>query len=195
MNFFTSDWHLGDPRLDILRRPFDSPEEMAEHIVREHNKIVGPEDTIYVIGDAFTKTAFPTGNALERMNGIKILIKGNHDVHADKAYVDWFDVVVPDGGGIELEIDGIDCWLTHYPTQSRADKFNLVGHVHGIWRVAKNALNVGVDVHHFRPLSEKDVRFFFDANCKYYDDDAWIFNHSAMTPHNDRGQTGSYFKP
>lgn len=192
--FFTSDWHFLDQRMHFLRRPFANGEEMVENIINEYNSKVSDDDTVYVLGDIFSKDHSVDGAILSRLKGHKILVKGNHDIHPDEEYSPYFERIVAEGDGIELDVAGLPCYLTHYPTCSRADRFNLVGHVHGIWRVAKNALNVGVDVHYYRPVSEDEVLFFYNAICNHYDDDAWIASHPAMTAHDDRGRKGSYYK-
>jgi calcineurin-like phosphoesterase family protein len=128
-----------------------------------------------------------------------ILIRGNHDVLPDRAYAPYVEAVIADGGGVELDVAGIDCWLTHYPTRSRPDRFNLVGHIHASWRLQRNMLNVGVDVQHFRPLSAAQVRMQYEIICNdyegiYYDEDVWCSQHPANSAHEDRGILGSYFK-
>jgi calcineurin-like phosphoesterase family protein len=106
----------------------------------------------------------------------------------------YFETVVPHGGGIERTFDGIDCWITHYPTKGRRDRFNLVGHIHGAWKVQLNMLNVGVDVHSYRPLDSERIPFYHKAISEYYDDDVWAAYGDANTRHFYRGKEGSYFK-
>jgi len=50
-----------------------------------------------------------------------------------------------------------------YPAHAVADRFNIVGHIHGLWKVQPNMVNVGVDAWHFRPVSEQEIRFVYDA--------------------------------
>jgi calcineurin-like phosphoesterase family protein len=190
--FFTADWHLGDERQDILGRPFASAKEMQEKLIAEHNALVGPYDDVFIIGDALHSSGAVGPEALDEFNGIKTLIRGNHDVLTSEAYAPYVTRVIGDGEGIELHVGGIPCWLTHYPTQSRADLFNLVGHIHGSWRVMKNMLNVGVDVHHFRPITVDQVVFNFGAIQHFYDEDVWCSQLPANTVHDDRGKPGTY---
>lgn len=64
--------HLGGPL-----RPFSSTEEMDEAMVTNWNNTVGPQDKVYHLGDvAMSKRHLTT---LGRLNGTKVLIKGNHD--------------------------------------------------------------------------------------------------------------------
>jgi len=190
--FFTADWHLGDRRLDILHRPFTDSEAMRKRLIENHNRLVTPEDRVYVIGDAIHSASDTNPATLSAFNGHKILIKGNHDQLDDSEYLKHFLTVVPEGEGLELEIEGLPCWLTHYPRSAREDFFNLVGHVHGCWRVQKNMLNVGVDAHHFRPVSAKDVIFQYQAICEHYDEDIWSSDNPANLAHRSRGRAGHY---
>jgi hypothetical protein len=60
-----------------------------------------------------------------------------------------------------------------------------------------NMLNVGVDVHHFRPVDSDRLQFHFDAICKYYDNDVWVaYTTLNVNEHTvNRGKPGSYFRP
>ncbi len=106
----------------------------------------------------------------------------------------FFVDVIPEGSGIDLEVAGIPCYLTHYSSCGRKDKFNLVGHIHAAWKFQLNMLNVGVDVNHFRPVSEEQVGFFYKAICEFYDRDVWIgYDKINQSHHETRGKKTSYF--
>ena len=52
MIYFTSDWHFFHNKFFIYEpRGFSSVEEMNEAIIKNHNKVVKEEDTIYCLGD------------------------------------------------------------------------------------------------------------------------------------------------
>lgn len=192
--FLTSDWHLGDTRLDLLGRPFTSPEEMLQSLVREHNLIVSSDDELLFLGDiCVSKDQLPN---VAHFQGHKTLIRGNKDrIFSDEELEPYFEHIVPEGEGIELELPNLPIFAGHYPTLSRPDRFNLVGHIHTSWRVQLNMLNVGVDVHHFRPIPLEGVPFFLKAISTYYDEDVWVANHPANIPFRSRGRKGSYFPP
>ena len=80
LNFFNSDGsHV---------RAFDSVEQMDETMVENHNRVVGSKDKVYFLGDvAFTKQTLAT---LARLNGEKVLIKGNHDQEKLTEYQKYF---------------------------------------------------------------------------------------------------------
>jgi calcineurin-like phosphoesterase family protein len=80
--YFASDHHFGhDNILKFTKRPYSSVEEMTEDYIKKHNSKVRPHDYVYFGGDIFWSTLKDHQKAeiLSRMNGIKILIIGNHD--------------------------------------------------------------------------------------------------------------------
>lgn len=199
VTWITADWHLGESRLEIMGRPFSSPTAMIETLVENHNALVGPEDEVIVVGDVCNKNTPEYLHCVERFNGQKTLIRGNHDRPiSDKEFAEYFYRILPEGEGVELDIEGILCYITHYPTRGMMDRFNLVGHIHSAWKYQLNMLNVGVDVHHFRPVSLNSIPFHFKAICEYYDDDVWIaysYINSYYHQYEGRGRSGSYFTP
>jgi calcineurin-like phosphoesterase family protein len=82
--YFISDTHF----FHLFNRPFSSPEEMNQTIIRNWNNKVKPEDTVYFLGDwGLTKSSL-TPNAPDRhvlqalvkqLNGTIIFIRGSHD--------------------------------------------------------------------------------------------------------------------
>lgn len=69
-------------------RPFDTVEEMDEILVEKYNAKVSPEDKVYFLGDiAFKKKHI---HILHRLNGRKVLIKGNHDTLKLNDYIPFF---------------------------------------------------------------------------------------------------------
>lgn len=79
MIFFSSDqhyWHNNVIR--YCTRPHASVEEMNEDMVLKWNQTVGPEDTVYVLGD-FSLAFRAVETFPQRLMGNKILVPGNHD--------------------------------------------------------------------------------------------------------------------
>ena len=94
--FLVSDTHFG--HMGVCRftrndgvtklRPWDSPEEMDEEMVKRWNETVGPNDKVYHLGDVvINRKALKT---LARLNGDKVLIRGNHDIFPDNEYRQYF---------------------------------------------------------------------------------------------------------
>jgi calcineurin-like phosphoesterase family protein len=170
---------------------------MVDTLVNNHNKLVAPEDEVIMAGDVcYQKTPEWLPN-VSRFNGRKILIRGNHDRGiTDEQFEPYFTRIIPDGCGLVKEICGIPCYITHYPSEGRADAFNLVGHIHSAWKYQLNMLNIGVDVHQYKPVCLDSIRFHLDAICKYYDEDVWVaYNEINAKFRGQRGKKGTYFRP
>lgn len=108
-----------------LMRPFASVEEHDQYIIFCHNRVVRPQDTTYFLGDvAINKRGL---ECLAKMNGRKILVKGNHDVYKAQEYLKYFEDIrackVIEGKAI----------LTHIPVHEielERFKHNVHGHLH-----------------------------------------------------------------
>jgi calcineurin-like phosphoesterase family protein len=132
---------------------------------------------------------------VEKFNGKKILFKGNHDrVFSNEDLKPYFMNIYEEGEGMILIIDGIQCYIQHYPTESRKDCFNLVGHIHSAWKVQINAFNIGVDANHYRPHDIfKAVPFTHRAISEFYDQDVWVANHESQRDwYETRGKKSRY---
>jgi calcineurin-like phosphoesterase family protein len=94
--FLISDTHFGHDKMyefihtdgERVRREFNSVEEGDEEMVSRWNSVVKPSDKVYHLGDVFIKKAHST--ILQRLNGKKVLIKGNHDIFNLKTYTSYF---------------------------------------------------------------------------------------------------------
>lgn len=69
-------------------RPFGSAEEMDEFMVRAWNDRVRPHDKVYHLGDVVINKK--SLNILSRLNGDKVLIRGNHDIFKLEDYTQYF---------------------------------------------------------------------------------------------------------
>ncbi len=198
--FLTADWHLGETRLPIMQRPFANTQEQTEVLIRNHNKLVRPNDVVILNGDAISAASDVADMhkllpQIARFNGKKMLIRGNHDRKlSDDDFKPYFELgILADGDGMEVDVPDGRVYVTHYPTQSKPDMFNCVGHIHSSWKVQLNMLNVGVDVHHFNPLPVTQVPFFIKAIATFYDQDCWCGDHPANAAYKGvRGKPGRY---
>jgi calcineurin-like phosphoesterase family protein len=79
--FFTSDTHFNHANvIKYCVRPFASIEEMNRVMIERWNAVVGPEDTVYHLGDFAMGKPSEWPAFLRQLNGAKkILIRGNHD--------------------------------------------------------------------------------------------------------------------
>ena len=93
--FLVSDTHFGHAGVcRFLRedgtklRPWDDPAEMDEAMVWAWNERVKPTDKVYHLGDCvINRKSLKT---LARLNGDKVLIRGNHDIFRDDEYREYF---------------------------------------------------------------------------------------------------------
>ena len=94
--FLVSDTHFGHAgvcrftRNDGVTklRPWDSAEEMDEAMVKAWNERVKPTDKVYHLGDVvINRKAL---SIMSRLNGDKVLIRGNHDIFRDDEYRMYF---------------------------------------------------------------------------------------------------------
>lgn len=176
--FFTSDLHFDDNRLFLFGRDilFENARQVDNYIIKRWNQMVTNDDTVYVLGDvALTRKGL---KKMARLNGKKILIKGNYDEPETAKYsvsdvllLEYFDDVMVDE---VLEITMIDgskekVYLNHYPSSCCQDMFNITGHIHGLWKVQRNMLNVGLDAWHFTPITEEKVAFQINGIRNHYD--------------------------
>lgn len=201
--WITSDLHLGEERMDLMQRPFADGRLHDLALIANYNSVVAPEDTVYINGDVVYQKANPVIflPLIGQLNGRKILIRGNHDrPFSDEQFASYFDEIIPEGDGIEIDVangdDTLPCYITHYPTQSREDRFNLVGHIHSAWKFQLNQVNIGIDVHHFFPVELSKMGFYYNAITQFYDLDVW----QAYSPVNQqfvgkRGKQTRYFTP
>ena len=173
MRYFTSDLHFDDDRLNLFGRDilFKTKEEVDNHIIENWNKLVTKDDYVIVIGDvALSKAGL---DKMKLCNGRKILIKGNYDEAttakfdvSDALLEQYFEYVASDGF---IGVKGESCYMNHYPVNGRPDFFNIVGHIHGLWKVQRNMINVGTDANHFTPVSEDQIAFSINGIKKFYD--------------------------
>jgi len=194
--WLTSDYHLGENRFELMGRPFTTQQEMVDVLIQNHNAVVSPDDEVLVVGDVCYQKTPEFLPWVAKFNGRKTLFRGNHDVvFTDEQLAPYFAEIVPEGHGKTYKFGDIDCWVTHYPTRGQQHLFNLVGHIHAAYKYQLNMLNIGVDVHHFRPVNSESIKFHYDAICKFYDNDVWV----AYNPINSnfqglRGKNSTYFQ-
>lgn len=167
-NWYTSDWHLNETRIKEFNpffRPFASIEEQNEVIISTCNHFVKEDDTLYHLGDVSIDME---GIAL--LSRIKakrrILIVGNYDEDKLPELSKHFDDVQM---RMTVNIGGQDYRLNHYPASADKNVMNIVGHIHGLWKVQPGMINVGIDAWHFQPLDDKKIQFVTTAMEKFYD--------------------------
>ena len=105
-------------------RPWDNAEEMDEELVKRYNSVVGINDKCYFLGDiAIKKSGL---SVLSRLNGDKVLIKGNHDIFKLKDYTTYFR----DIRAYHVMDRVIMSHIPIHPSQKFRFRMNIHGHTH-----------------------------------------------------------------
>jgi calcineurin-like phosphoesterase family protein len=172
MIYFTADTHFWHENIiRICGRPFTDVEAMNNALIENWNARVTDEDEIYILGDfVFKGKGREANEILKALKGKKYLIRGNHEKYLDDpafnktafAWVKDYYLLIHQKRKFVL---------FHYPILEWDgffyDAVHLYGHVHNgsgkpgymeqFRRLGKRAINVGVDVRGFRPVSIEEV--------------------------------------
>ncbi|KQO61863.1 metallophosphoesterase [Methylobacterium sp. Leaf88] len=165
--FFVADTHVGHPFVISEKaarpRPFASIQEHDETLVALWNAVVRPEDTVWHLGDFAHKCSEQYAlKIFRRLNGRKLLIRGNHDGVSER--LPWAEPVrdvarihVPDPAGGTVGI-----WLSHYAHRvwdhSHRGDIHLYGHSHGSLPGTAASTDVGVDCWGYAPVTLERIR-------------------------------------
>lgn len=131
--FMISDTHFGDKGA-ILRyegRPFQSGREMDEAMIANWNQAVKDTDTVYHLGDvAWNMGKEELKLLVDRLNGRKILVMGNHD--RDFTVREWMDIGFEEVYPMPVVLEEFFL-LSHEPmyVNPYSPYANIFGHVHG----------------------------------------------------------------
>ena len=157
--WFTADTHFGDERvIRKYRRPFRDVLEHDRYLVEAWNSLVGANDEVYHLGDLGDL------NVLSQLNGRLKVVPGNHDriddlLQAGVSILEPWSVV---------SVKGLVVALNHDPfeVEGRRGPFFAFGHLHRVsfLRPAPSlvGVNVGVEVHYFRPISESELLYWLE---------------------------------
>ena len=125
--FFIADTHFGEDNIRRYEnRPFACANEMDEALILNWNSAVKNNDTVFMLGDFGADGA--EKDLLSRLNGQKLLLKGNHDVKSNDFYRQaGFEEVY------DMPVLYKGFWLlSHEPlyVNSNMPYANIFGHVH-----------------------------------------------------------------
>ena len=125
--FFIADTHFGDRNIfRYENRPFSCVDEMDTEMISRWNAVVHRYDIVYHLGD-FGGDGKET-EILSKLNGIKYLVKGNHDTKSNSSYRDFGFSEVYDH---PIILDGF--WILSHEAlyvNTNMPYANLFGHVH-----------------------------------------------------------------
>ena len=168
-NFYISDMHFGHYNImKHSKRNFKSTDEMDELFIKNWNNVVTDNDDVWILGDFSYKSANNPLYYLDRLNGKKHLIVGNHDRFMLKQpacrkkfeSIDDYKVIEDEGQKIVL---------FHYPIVEWDGYFrgalHFFGHIHNnvdndaymITEDIKGCYNVGTDIIGFTPRKKDEI--------------------------------------
>lgn len=184
--FFTSDTHWGHKNIIAhCNRPYRSVEEMDEAMIENWNAKVGPNDTIYHLGDFFVYCDTNYANRIRsRLNGRICVIRGNHDEIADKVngkeprfrwIRDYYKLKLKDASPLVSDSRfGAKQHIVmfHYAMRTwqhkRRGVWHLYGHSHGTLPDLPGELccDIGVDSWDYAPVSYDELKAHFAWKLK-----------------------------
>ena len=107
---------------------------MNEKMVLEWNEIVNPEDTVYILGDVAFMSGSDAARIVNRLNGVKILIEGNHD-RKTLMDVNFRNAFAEVHKYLWITYEGTQVVMFHYPIaewdQMHRGSVHFHGHLHG----------------------------------------------------------------
>ena len=161
--FLISDTHFGHEKTCTVfkredgspLRPFASAEEMDEFMIRAWNDRVRPNDKVYHLGDVVINRKFL--HVLGRLNGDKVLIRGNHDIFKLEDYTQYFR----DVRGYDVKNGMILSHIPVHPESLGRFGVNIHGHLH-----ANRVMRIrGVDVKTGEVLYSNEIDPRYQCVC------------------------------
>lgn len=162
--FLISDTHFGHANILTFKkqngdplRSFHNIVEHDEHLIEQWNKTVSPNDKVYHLGDVGFKNFTNLSLILNRLNGTKVLIKGNHDNFKLSQYQQYFKDV-----RASHTLDKFI--LTHIPIHPESVgrwKANIHGHLHDNSLKDNRYFNVSVEKTNYAPLDFEFIRSLY----------------------------------
>ena len=171
--FFTSDTHFGHSNIiKYCQRPFNSAEHMDEVLISNWNEVVSPQDIVFHLGDFCFGSDKEWIKILQRLNGTKYLILGNHDLKKIANSNQIKDYFADINMQMRVVVDKQKMLLNHYPflcfEGGYQNVWQLFGHVHSskhstgldkerLVHLFPTQYDVGVDNNNYRPVSFAQV--------------------------------------
>lgn len=162
--FFISDHHLGQESIlsyynqhGTRLRNFDSLDQMHELMIEKHNSVVKPQDKVYFLGDVCID--INSLHTLEKMNGHKRLVRGNHDIFPTKEYLKYFDEIygVRVFNGLPKQLLLIASHIPIHPGSNERFSLNIHGHLHSYDVDDHKFMNVSVEKVNYTPVDMDQI--------------------------------------
>ena len=162
--FLISDTHFGHANILTFKRldgsslrDFPDIQHHDEYLIDQWNSTVKPEDKVYHLGDVGFKNFTVLGSILSRLNGTKVLIRGNHDNFKLAQYQQYFKDV-----RASHTLDKFV--LTHIPIHPQSVErwtANIHGHLHANTLSDSRYINVSVEQIGYKPIDFEEIRSIY----------------------------------
>ena len=153
---FIADLHLGHDNM-AKRRGFQSTADHDNHIISRWNSVVSKRDLTYILGDV-TMESKSHYQALDKLNGRKIVVLGNHDKASHVK--DLLNHVESVSGMVKYK--GI--FLTHCPIHPRELEYRVSHNIHG--HIHSNYVEYDVRLFGIKIVSRVDRRYIC-VSCEH----------------------------
>lgn len=166
--YYISDCHFGHKNVLIFdQRPFADIEEMDQAMIENWNQKVGKDDEVYILGDFQYRSDKGPVWYLQKLNGKKYLVIGNHDEKTLKypGALDYFEKM---DKMMHVEDNGKHICLCHFPICEwngyYRNSYHLYGHIHArlsdtclVMRSRKNAYNAAACINNYTPSTLEEI--------------------------------------
>lgn len=187
----------------IYGSTYENPvNKMNNTFIENHNKRVGDNDIVFHLGDFgdYEYAKYLNGHHVlllgnYEFNHIKDTFNDSFDAfrHKITSTYNFIDVLrsYTLHSGVNINFNTLSdevyaIFMTHQPRHCWYDYerneyikyydkiyMNLFGHIHEKCKIKRCGLNVGVDAHHFYPVSQEEVEFYLYSILHYYDKDVF----------------------
>ncbi len=148
---------------------------MNDTLVANWNAVVSKDDIVYHLGDLALWKWEDVESVVKQLNGHIILIRGSHDHHSVRQYMNWAPYLT-------LNIGPYHCLLNHraiwefrsvennavlkqdYDSSFSGEVFKnekydfvICGHSHNLWQVDGRNVNISVENMEYKPISEPEL--------------------------------------
>lgn len=155
---FIADLHFGHVNM-AKKRGFATVEEHDEHIIAKWNSVVKKQDLTYILGDVTMESAKPYP-LLSRLNGMKKVVLGNHDM---PSHIPELLKYVQCVSGL-TRYKGI--WLSHCPVHPMELEHRVPRIIHG--HIHENIVMKKVTLMGFTVFKRVDRRYH-GVSCEQVD--------------------------
>lgn len=170
MIYLISDTHFNHKNIiKYCKRPFKNVQEMNNKLISNWNNIIKNEDKIYHLGDFALGRKEDVFDIAKKLNGIKYIVRGNHDKWNAKTYEEMGFIVLKNA---PIKLNEYRLLLSHFPVLDKQipnGYINIHGHIHNnklyeciekydpkLYSIDKH-LNISCDVTEFKPISIEEI--------------------------------------